>query len=100
MSPRKKQAGVETFPLRRSPSTKQAAEIPDSAPFDNFSSPCCTLLHGRQAGCFDDLVDHDWVLADGHIGLSDRPGLGIDIREDAVAKMPYDEVMAFRQQGV
>ena len=50
-----------------------------------------------QAGCFDDLVDHDWVLADGHIGLSDRPGLGIDIREDAVAKMPYDEVMAFRQ---
>ena len=47
-------------------------------------------------GCFDDLVEHDWVLNDGHIELNDRPGLGIDVQEDAVAQMPYDEAMAFR----
>jgi L-alanine-DL-glutamate epimerase-like enolase superfamily enzyme len=59
----------------------------------------CTDLRAPHdgVGLLEELLHRLWVLADGHIGLSDRPGLGIDIREEAVAQMPYDEAMAFRQ---
>ena len=45
---------------------------------------------------FDDLVEHDWVLDEGYIELNDRPGLGIEVNEEAVAKRSYDP-MGFRQ---
>ena len=46
---------------------------------------------------FDDLVEHDWVLDEGYIELNDRPGLGIEVNEEAVAARAYDEPMPFRQ---
>lgn len=47
--------------------------------------------------CFDGLVDHGWALDDGHVELNERPGLGIEVDEEAVARMPYERAMAFRQ---
>ncbi|MBM4026898.1 MAG: mandelate racemase/muconate lactonizing enzyme family protein [Planctomycetes bacterium] len=46
---------------------------------------------------FAEWADHDWVLKDGFIELNDRPGLGLEIREEAVAAERYDSAMAFRQ---
>lgn len=46
---------------------------------------------------FDEFVDHDFQLKDGFIELNDRPGLGIEVKEDYVASLPYDESMAYRQ---
>ena len=65
------------------------------AAMENFLIQEATM--GLPGGCFDDLVDHDWQLRDGHIELNDRPGLGIDVHEEAVARVPYDQAMAFRQ---
>lgn len=45
---------------------------------------------------FDDYVDHDMVVRDGFVQLSDRPGLGIEVKEADVAQAPYEE-MAYRQ---
>lgn len=46
---------------------------------------------------FGEWADHDWVLKDGYIELNDRPGLGIEIREDVVATGSFDRSMDFRQ---
>ena len=46
---------------------------------------------------FREWVEHDWALRDGFIELNDRPGLGIDVREEVIAGLSYDEPMAFRQ---
>ena len=45
---------------------------------------------------FHNYVDHDMVVEDSHIRLSDRPGLGVEVKEADVAKAPYEE-MAYRQ---
>jgi len=45
---------------------------------------------------FDDYVDHDMIVKDSYIQLSDRPGLGIDVKEADVARAPYEE-MEYRQ---
>jgi galactonate dehydratase len=46
---------------------------------------------------FGEWVDHDWVFQDGFILLNDRPGLGIEIKEEALATYSYDRPMAYRQ---
>ena len=46
---------------------------------------------------FDEFVDHDFRLKDGFVELSDRPGLGIEVKEDVIAALPYDESMGYRQ---
>ena len=46
---------------------------------------------------FDKYIEHDLKLADGFVGVSNRPGLGIEVREADVARMPYDRRMSFRQ---
>jgi galactonate dehydratase len=46
---------------------------------------------------FGEWVGHDWELKDGFIELNDRPGLGIDVREDALARLGYDRPMLVRQ---
>ena len=46
---------------------------------------------------FREWADHDWVLKDGFIELNDRPGLGLEIREEAVAAEKFNRSMAFRQ---
>ena len=45
---------------------------------------------------FDQYAEHDWRIADGYINVSDRPGLGIEVKEADIAKLPL-EPMAFRQ---
>lgn len=45
---------------------------------------------------FTDYVDHDWTIEDGYIGLSDRPGLGLEVKEQDIAKLSY-EPMPYRQ---
>lgn len=45
---------------------------------------------------YDQLAEHDWKIADGHIALGDRPGLGISVKESDFARFPY-EPMLFRQ---
>jgi galactonate dehydratase len=46
---------------------------------------------------FGEWVQHDWVLADGFVELNDRPGLGIEVREETLARLSYDRPMLFRQ---
>jgi len=45
---------------------------------------------------YDRYVEHDWKVADGHIALSDAPGLGVEVKEADIARLPY-EPMAYRQ---
>lgn len=46
---------------------------------------------------FNDYIDHDFKLEDGFVNLPDRPGLGIEVKEQDVAKLPYDKRMSYRQ---
>lgn len=46
---------------------------------------------------FDTYMDHDLMLKDGFVNVSERPGLGIEVKEADVAKLPYDQRMPFRQ---
>ena len=46
---------------------------------------------------FRQYVDHDFCLEDGYVLLPDRPGLGIEVKEDQVARLPYAERMSYRQ---
>ncbi len=45
----------------------------------------------------DRYVEHDLSLVDGHVRLSDRPGLGIRVKEADIAKLRYDAEMSYRQ---
>ena len=45
----------------------------------------------------DRYVEHDLSLVDGHVRLSDRPGLGIRVKETDIAKLRYDAAMSYRQ---
>ena len=45
---------------------------------------------------YDQYAEHDWLIADGYINVSDRPGLGIEVKEADIPKLPL-EPMAFRQ---
>jgi len=45
---------------------------------------------------FNRYVDHDWKIKDGYVNVTDRPGLGVDVKESDVEKLPY-EPMAYRQ---
>jgi galactonate dehydratase len=46
---------------------------------------------------FDEFIDHDFRLRDGFVNLPDRPGLGIEVKEEDIAKLPYDKRMTYRQ---
>ena len=39
---------------------------------------------------FTDYVEHDWIIDDGHIALPERPGLGVEVKEADIAKLPYE----------
>ncbi len=45
---------------------------------------------------FADYVEHDWCIKDGHINVSDAPGLGLAIKEQQIESMAY-EPMPYRQ---
>ncbi len=46
---------------------------------------------------FDTYVDPGFRLDEGHINLEDRPGLGIEVKEADIAKLPKDQSMSYRQ---
>jgi galactonate dehydratase len=46
---------------------------------------------------FDEFIDHEFQLKDGFVNLPDRPGLGIEVKEKDIAKLPYDKRMTYRQ---
>ena len=46
---------------------------------------------------FDEFIDHDLRLKDGFVGLSDRPGLGVEVKEKQIARLPYEARMSYRQ---
>ena len=41
-------------------------------------------------------VEHDWKVEDGYIEVSEAPGLGVEVKEADIAKLPYVP-MAYRQ---
>ncbi len=45
---------------------------------------------------FHRYADHDWTIQDGYVNVSDRPGLGIEVKEPDIAKLPY-QPYPFRQ---
>ena len=45
---------------------------------------------------FDKYAEHDWVIKDGYVNVSDRPGLGVEIKEADIAKSEY-KPMDYRQ---
>ena len=54
-------------------------------------------VSGQWLARFDEFVEHDFQLDNGFINLVDRPGLGMDVKETDVAKLPYDRRMKYRQ---
>ena len=46
---------------------------------------------------FHEYMDHGMKLEDGFVMLPDRPGLGIDVKEADIAKLPYTKRMTYRQ---
>ena len=46
---------------------------------------------------FSEYVEHDFGLEEGYVVLPDRVGLGIEVKEDQVAALPYDGRMSYRQ---
>ncbi len=45
---------------------------------------------------FGDYVEHDWRIAEGHISLSEAPGLGVSVKARDIEKLPY-EPLPYRQ---
>ena len=45
---------------------------------------------------FDRYVEHDWKIQDGYVNLSDRPGLGVEVKEQDLAQLGY-EPLPYRQ---
>jgi len=41
-------------------------------------------------------AEHDWVVKDGYINVSEAPGLGVEVKEADLAELPYVP-MAYRQ---
>ena len=46
---------------------------------------------------FREYVDHDFTLEEGYVLVPNRPGLGIEVREEQIAQLPYTERMSYRQ---
>ena len=45
---------------------------------------------------FHRFVEHDWQIKDGYVNITDRPGLGVEVKEKDIAKMSY-EPLPYRQ---
>ena len=50
--------------------------------------------HGFEV--FEKYVEHDMVIENGHVNVPDRPGLGVEVKEADIAKLPYQQ-MTYRQ---
>lgn len=70
-----------------------AATLQADAVMNNFLIQEVTSSFFEQ---FHRYADGDWDLKDGHLSVSDQPGLGVEVKESDIAKMPY-EPMPYRQ---
>ncbi len=70
-----------------------AATLHADAATDNFLIQEYTHCFFEQ---FDRYVEHDWVVKDGYVNISDAPGLGVEVKESDIAGLPYEPV-AYRQ---
>ncbi len=50
--------------------------------------------HGLER--FHRCVEHDWLIKDGYVNIPQKPGLGIEIKEQDIATFPY-EPLPYRQ---
>ena len=70
-----------------------AATLQADAVINNFLIQEVTGIYFEQ---YHRYADHDWVLENGHLNVSERPGLGIEVKEADIATMPYER-MPYRQ---
>lgn len=68
-----------------------AATLHCDAAMNNF---LIQETHGFER--FHCYAEHDWVIKDGYVNVSDRPGLGVEVKEQDIAKLPY-EPLPYRQ---
>ena len=45
---------------------------------------------------FSASAEHDWTIRDGYINVSEQPGLGVEVKEQDIARLPYSG-LAYRQ---
>jgi len=50
--------------------------------------------------CRDKLTTEDLILEDGYLVIPDRPGLGIELKEENLSKYPYEPVMLKHYKGM
>ncbi len=73
--------------------TVNAATLHADAAMPNFLTQETTDVYFE---IYDRYADHDWTIKDGYVNVSDRPGLGVEVKEADIAKLPY-EPMVYRQ---
>ncbi len=74
---------VGIFPHLMGSPVNVAAFVQFGASIPNY------VLMENGAGPLDEIVDHAPVVVDGHLAVPDRPGIGLDLREEVLAKYPY-----------
>jgi galactonate dehydratase len=74
---------VNVFPHLMGSQVNLAAFVQFGAAIPNY-----VLMEG-QATELHDIVDQPLVVENGHVTVPDRPGIGIELREDMLARYPY-----------
>lgn len=70
-----------------------AATLTANAAAPNFLIQELVELWFRNFHCY---AEHDWEIADGHVTVSDAPGLGVTVKKADIENLPY-EALPFRQ---
>ena len=74
---------VNVFPHLMGSQVNLAAFVQFGAAIPNY-----VLMEG-QATVLDEIVDMPLKVEDGYVTVPDRPGIGIELREEALARFPY-----------
>ncbi len=76
-------AFVNVFPHLMGSQVNLAAFVQFGASIPNYA-----LMEG-QATVLNDIVEHPLVVDDGYVTVPDRPGIGVELREEMLARYPY-----------
>jgi galactonate dehydratase len=76
-------AFVNVFPHLMGSQVNLAAFVQFGASIPNYA-----LMEG-QATALNDIVEQPLVVEGGYVTVPDRPGIGVELREDMLAKYPY-----------
>ncbi len=74
---------VNVFPHLMGSPVNVAAFVQFAASIPNYA------IMESGSGLLDEIVDVPPIVESGHIAVADRPGLGIQIREEMLRKFPY-----------